>query len=182
MLAMFQLTFTIGEDLLGELAEQAIELLGGLIGGGLVAINAPPAWLISFISEGVIGGLGAVVEFIPLIVILYMLMGGLLEDSGYMARAAYVMDNIMRSIGLQGKSFISMIVGFGCNVPGVMATRTLENKKDRMIAILINPFMSCGAKIPIYLVFIGGLLSPPARRLGHVRGLRPRHYGCPVHG
>ncbi len=153
MLAMFQLTFTIGEDLLGELAEQAIELLGGLIGGGLVAINAP-AWLISFISEGVIGGLGAVVEFIPLIVILYMLMG-LLEDSGYMARAAYVMDNIMRSIGLQGKSFISMIVGFGCNVPGVMATRTLESKKDRMIAILINPFMSCGAKIPIYLVFIG---------------------------
>ena len=93
------------------------------------------------------------IEFVPLIVILYMLMG-FLEDSGYMARAAYVMDNTMRAVGLQGKTFISMIVGFGCNVPGVMATRTLESKKDRMIAILINPFMSCGAKIPIYLVFI----------------------------
>ncbi len=93
------------------------------------------------------------VEFIPLIVVLYMLMG-ILEDSGYMARAAYVMDNIMRALGLQGKTFISMIVGFGCNVPGVMATRTLDNRKDRMIATLINPFMSCGAKLPIYLVFI----------------------------
>ena len=71
-----------------------------------------------------------------------------------MARAAYVMDNIMRALGLQGKTFISMIVGFGCNVPGIMSTRTLENKKDRMIAILINPFMSCGARLPIYLVFI----------------------------
>ncbi len=71
-----------------------------------------------------------------------------------MARAAYVMDGIMRSLGLHGKTFISMIVGFGCNVPGIMATRTLESKKDKMIAILINPFMSCGARLPIYLVFI----------------------------
>lgn len=152
MFIVFQLTFVIGEDLLGELMVDGVEYVGELLEGILLGFNAPP-WLIDFTGSGIIGGLGAVIEFVPLIVILYMLMG-FLEDSGYMARAAYVMDNTMRAVGLQGKSFISMIVGFGCNVPGVMATRTLESKKDRMIAILINPFMSCGAKIPIYLVFI----------------------------
>ncbi len=153
MLAVFHLTFTIGEDLLGGLMVNLVEFIGSVIEDFLVGINSP-AWLISFVTEGVINGVGAVLEFVPLIVVLYMLMG-FLEDSGYMARAAYVMDNIMRALGLQGKTFISMIVGFGCNVPGVMATRTLENKKDRMIATLINPFMSCGARLPIYLVFIG---------------------------
>lgn len=152
MLIVFQLTFAIGEDVLGEAAASGIEALGGIIENYLISVNSPD-WLISFIADGLIGGVGAVVEFIPLIVVLYMLMG-ILEDSGYMARAAYVMDNIMRALGLQGKTFISMIVGFGCNVPGVMATRTLDNRKDRMIATLINPFMSCGAKLPIYLVFI----------------------------
>lgn len=153
MLAVFHLTFTIGEDLLGGLMVNLVEFIGSVIEDFLVGINSP-AWLISFVTEGVINGVGAVLEFVPLIVVLYMLMG-FLEDSGYMARAAYVMDNIMRALGLQGKTFISMIIGFGCNVPGVMATRTLENKKDRMIATLINPFMSCGARLPIYLVFIG---------------------------
>jgi len=152
MLIVFQLTFAIGEDLLGEAAASGIDALGVALENYLIGKNAPE-WLISFIAEGLIGGVGAVVEFIPLIVVLYTLLG-LLEDSGYMARAAYVMDNIMRALGLQGKTFISMIVGFGCNVPGVMATRTLDNKKDRMIATLINPFMSCGAKLPIYLAFI----------------------------
>lgn len=152
MLGVFQLTFVIGQDLLGELVGGGVESLGLLIEGGLGVLGSPE-WLTSFVTHGIFGGIGAVVEFIPLIVILYLLMG-LLEDSGYMARAAYVMDNIMRALGLQGKTFISMIVGFGCNVPGVMATRTLESKRDRMIATLINPFMSCGAKLPIYLVFI----------------------------
>lgn len=152
MFIVFQLTFAVGEDLFGELTVAGIEFLGEIIGNFLIRINASH-WVISFVTEGIIGGIGAVVEFIPLIVILYMLMG-LLEDSGYMARAAYVMDNIMRALGLQGKTFISMIVGFGCNVPGIMATRTLEDKKDRMIATLINPFMSCGARLPIYLMFI----------------------------
>ena len=152
MLLVFQLTFAVGEDLLGGLMGQGIKALGGIIENLLIGANSPN-WIISFVTEGIIGGLGAVVEFVPLIVVLYMLMG-ILEDSGYMARAAYVMDNIMRALGLQGKTFISMIVGFGCNVPGIMATRTLENKKDRMIATLINPFMSCGARIPIYLTFI----------------------------
>ncbi|MDI9412174.1 MAG: ferrous iron transport protein B [Bacillota bacterium] len=152
MLIVFQLTFAIGEDVLGESMAEGIEALGEIIKSGLVSISAP-WWVTGFVTEGIIAGLGEIIGFIPLILVLYLLLG-LLEDSGYMARAAYVMDNIMRAVGLQGKTFISMIVGFGCNVPGVMSTRTLENRKDRMIAILINPFMSCGAKIPIYLVFI----------------------------
>ena len=152
MLIVFQLTFSIGGDILGEAVASGIESLGGIIENYLISINSPN-WLISFIADGLIGGVGAVIGFLPLIVVLYMLMG-LLEDTGYMARAAYVMDNIMRTLGLQGKTFVSMIVGFGCNVPGVMSTRTLDNKKDRMIATLIIPFMSCGAKLPVYLVFI----------------------------
>lgn len=153
MFAVFQLTFLIGEDLLGEFTASLVEGLGDLLVGILQSISAPDLF-ISFISEGLIGGVGAVVEFVPLIMTLYFFIG-ILEDIGYMARAAYVMDDIMRFVGLQGKTFIPMIVGFGCNVPGIMATRTLDSKKDRMIAMLINPFMSCGAKIPIYLVFIG---------------------------
>lgn len=152
MFIVFQLTFAIGQDLLGGFIGTGIEILGEKIESLLVSINAAE-WVISFVIDGIFGGIGTVVEFVPLIVVLYTLMG-LLEDSGYMARAAYIMDNLMRRLGLQGKTFISMIIGFGCNVPGVMSTRTLENKKDRMIAILINPFMSCGARIPIYLVFI----------------------------
>ena len=152
MFIVFQLTFAIGEELLGGYVAAAVEVLGAGVENILIRINAPD-WLISFFIEGIVGGIGTVLEFVPLIVVLYMLMG-ILEDSGYMARAAYIMDNIMRALGLHGKSFISMIIGFGCNVPGVMSTRTLENKKDRMISILINPFMSCGARIPIYLVFI----------------------------
>ena len=152
MFAVFQLTFDLGQDLLGGLVAGGVEFVGEALDGLLLRVSAPD-WLRSYAAEGLIGGVGVVLEFIPLIVILYMLMG-LLEDSGYMARAAYVMDNTMRTVGLQGKTFIPLIVGFGCNVPGVMAARTLENKKDRMIAILFNPFMSCGAKIPIYLAFI----------------------------
>lgn len=150
MFILFQLTFTVGQDMLGGIVGTGVEVLGGSIEKLLT--NAPD-WLASFVTDGIIGGIGTILEFVPIIVVLYMLMG-LLEDSGYMARAAYVMDNIMRRLGLQGKTFISMIIGFGCNVPGIMSTRTLDNKKDRMIAILINPFMSCGARIPIYLVFI----------------------------
>ncbi len=152
MFVVFQLTFTIGEDLLGGFVETLIDSLGASVETLLINISAP-SLLISFIIDGIFGGVGAVVVFVPLIVVLYFFLG-VLEDTGYMARAAYVMDGIMRKLGLHGKTFISMIIGFGCNVPGIMATRTLENKKDRMIAILINPFMSCGAKIPIYMLFI----------------------------
>lgn len=152
MVTVFQLTFVIGQGLLGGYVEGWIGSLSQLLSTFLVNINSPD-WVISFLIEGMVGGVGAVVVFVPLIMVLYFFLG-ILEDTGYMARAAYVMDGIMRALGLHGKTFISMIVGFGCNVPGVMATRSLDNKKDRMIALLINPFMSCGARIPIYLVFI----------------------------
>ena len=152
MITVFQLTFVIGQGLLGGYVEGWIGSLSQLLSTFLVTINSPD-WVISFLIEGMVGGVGAVVVFVPLIMVLYFFLG-ILEDTGYMARAAYVMDGIMRALGLHGKTFISMIVGFGCNVPGVMATRSLDSKKDRMIALLINPFMSCGARIPIYLVFI----------------------------
>ncbi len=152
MFIIYQLTFYIGEDILGELVGSGIKLLGENINALLVKANAPEL-LTAFISDGLIGGVGAVVEFVPLIMVMYIFIG-ILEDSGYMARAAYVMDNIMRALGLHGKTFISMLIGTGCNVPGVMATRTLDSKKDRMIAMLINPFISCGARLPIYLLFI----------------------------
>jgi ferrous iron transport protein B len=152
MYLVFQLTFVVGSDFLGGYVEIAIGLFGEFVENLLVSIGSPD-WIVSFVTEGFVGGVGAVLVFVPLIMVLYFFLA-ILEDTGYMARAAYIMDGVMRAVGLHGKTFISMIVGFGCNVPGIMATRTLENKKDRMIAILINPFMSCGARLPIYLVFI----------------------------
>jgi len=152
MFGIYQLTFAIGQELLGGTVGYVLEVLSENISGWLESINAPEM-LISFVIDGVFGGVGTVLEFVPLIMVLYILLG-ILEDSGYMARAAYVMDRIMRALGLHGKTFISMLVGVGCNVPGIMSARTLDNKKDRMIAILINPFISCGARLPIYLVFI----------------------------
>lgn len=157
MLMVFQLTFIIGEELLGGFAANLIEGLGNILEKLLILINAPDL-LVSFLIDGAINGVGAIVEFVPLITVLYLLLG-FLEDSGYMARAAYVWDDLMRRFGLQGKAFISMIIGFGCNVPGIMSARTMDNKKDRMITMLINPFMSCGAKLPIYSVFIAAFFS-----------------------
>lgn len=152
MFSIYQLTFIIGEDILGGSVAFLLEALGENVAAWLEGINAPDM-LVSFVTDGIFGGIGAVLEFVPLIMVLYIFLG-ILEDSGYMARAAYVMDRIMRALGLHGKTFISMLIGVGCNVPGIMSTRTLDSKKDRMIAILINPFISCGARLPIYLVFI----------------------------
>jgi ferrous iron transport protein B len=152
MYIVFQLTFVIGSDFLGGYVESFVGMIGEGLSSLLISMNSPD-WLVSFVIEGFIGGVGSVLVFVPLIMVLYFFLA-ILEDTGYMARAAYIMDGIMRAVGLHGKTFISMIIGFGCNVPGVMSTRTLENKRDRMIAILINPFMSCGARLPIYLVFI----------------------------
>ncbi|HZJ88897.1 MAG TPA: ferrous iron transport protein B [Sphaerochaeta sp.] len=166
MFAVFQLTFVIGEDLLGGLAVSLIEGLGSLLERFLLFVSAP-SWLVAFMIDGVVNGVGAVVEFVPLITVLYLLLS-LLEDSGYMARAAYVWDNLMRRFGMQGKAFISMIIGFGCTVPAIMSTRTMDNKKDRMVTMLITPFMSCGAKLPIYSVFIAAFF--------------PRHGGLVLFG
>ncbi len=111
-----------------------------------------PSWLRVILANGIGGGLQTVITFIPQIFVMFFLLS-ILEDSGYMARAAFVMDRFMRWIGLPGKSFVPMLVGFGCNVPAIMATRTLENKRDRYLTIFMNPFMSCGARLPVYALF-----------------------------
>jgi len=113
-----------------------------------------PGWVISFLTDGIIGGVGSVLVFFPNIFLLFFIFAAL-EDSGYMARAAFVTDRLMHKIGLHGKSAIPMILGFGCNVPAIMATRTLETKKDRVLTILTIPFMSCSARLPVYLLFTG---------------------------
>ena len=107
---------------------------------------------LSLVIDGVFGGVGSVLSFLPFIVTLFFFLS-LLEDSGYMARVAFVMDKLLRKIGLSGRSIVPMLVGFGCTVPGVMATRTLPSERDRKMTILLTPFMSCSAKLPIYAFF-----------------------------
>lgn len=120
--------------------------------GELLSAVGSPAWLRLILADGIGGGLQIVSTFIPIITALYLFLS-VLEDSGYMARAAFVMDRAMRSIGLPGKAFVPLIVGFGCNVPAIMATRTLESERERKLTILMNPFMSCGARLPVYALF-----------------------------
>jgi len=148
MWGMFQLTFTAGEPF-SELIDIGFAELSALI-----LEDLRPEWLASLLGEGIVGGVGAVLVFLPNIMILFLLIS-LLEGSGYMARAAFVMDHIMTRIGLSGKSFIPMVIGFGCNVPAIMSTRTIEDKKDRLVTILVNPFISCGARLPVYILFTG---------------------------
>lgn len=117
-----------------------------------------PVWLITLLADGLGGGIQTVSTFIPPIFFIFLALS-ILEDSGYMARAAFVMDRFMRTIGLPGKAFIPMLMGFGCNVPAIMATRTLENNRDRILTIIMNPFMSCGARLPVYSIFIAAFFS-----------------------
>ena len=119
---------------------------------GTVMVKDIPVLTLSLIH--IFGGVGGVIVFLPNILILYFFIS-ILEDSGYMARAAFIMDKIMHRMGLHGKSFIPLIMGFGCNVPAIMATRTIEDRKSRLITMLVNPLMSCSARLPIYLVMIG---------------------------
>ena len=125
--------------------------LTGVLEAGLEAAGASE-WAFSLVIDGVMEGIGAVVGFLPLVLVLFLLLS-FLEDSGYMARVAFVMDRIFRHFGLSGRSFIPMLMGFGCSVPALMASRTLESDKDRKITMMITPFMSCGAKLPIYAMF-----------------------------
>ena len=127
-----------------------IEWLVALIGNSVRA-NMAEGPLKDLIVEGIIGGVGGVIVFLPNIVILYLFIS-FMEDSGYMARAAFIMDKLMHKIGLHGKSFIPLIMGFGCNVPAIMATRTIESRSSRMITMLIVPFMSCSARLPVYTI------------------------------
>ena len=120
--------------------------------GELISAAGGPDWVRVLLADGAGAGLQVVATFIPIITALYLFLS-VLEDSGYMARAAFVMDRSMRAIGLPGKAFVPLIVGFGCNVPAIMATRTLENERERKLTILMNPFMSCGARLPVYALF-----------------------------
>ena len=145
---MFEGTFV-----LGDYPMQGIEWLVDQL-GNLIRNNMAEGPLKDLLIDGIIGGVGGVIVFLPNILILYFFIS-ILEDSGYMARAAFIMDKIMHRMGLHGKSFIPLIMGFGCNVPAIMATRTIEGRKSRLITMLVNPLMSCSARLPIYLVMIG---------------------------
>lgn len=148
MYIMFQMTFTLGQFPMDWIDQ----LVAGL--NHLAHSYIPEGPIKDMIVDGIISGVGGVIVFLPNIMILYFFIA-LMEDSGYMARAAFIMDRIMHRVGLHGKSFIPLIMGFGCNVPAVMATRTIEDRKSRLITMLINPFMSCSARLPVYLVFVG---------------------------
>jgi ferrous iron transport protein B len=144
---MFQLTFSLGSYPM-DWIDAGVSEIGNFIGQIL-----PPGSLHDLIVDGIIGGVGGVIVFLPNILILFFCIS-LMEDTGYMARAAFIMDKLMHKIGLHGKSFIPLIMGFGCNVPAVMATRTLENRKDRILTMLILPLMSCSARLPVYVLLI----------------------------
>ena len=150
MALVFFLTFTIGDWLKGYF-ETGLEILSGGARSGLEAIHVAPP-LISLLVDGIIAGVGGILTFLPNIFILFLALA-FLEDSGYMARVAYVMEGIMSKLGLSGKAFIPMLLGFGCTVPAVMASRALENKHDRLKVMLVTPFMSCNARLTIYILF-----------------------------
>ena len=150
MYLVFQLTFTLGEPPM-EWIEAAFAVAGDAVSGWWA--GSPDSLLRSLIVDGVIGGVGGVIVFLPNILLLFLAIS-ILEDSGYMARVAFIMDRVMQKIGLHGKSFIPLIIGFGCSVPAIMATRTLENRRDRLATMLVVPLMSCGARLPIYALII----------------------------
>jgi ferrous iron transport protein B len=151
MWVMFQMTANVSGFYL--------DWVDGVIGGPITRwvvylirlVGAGGSWVESLVVDGVVAGVGGVMVFVPVLLFLYFFIA-LLEDSGYMARAAFVMDDFMRGIGLQGKSFIPMLVGFGCSVPGIYATRTLESREDRILTALLVPFMSCSARLPVYVI------------------------------
>lgn len=147
---VFQLTFTLGEYPMGWI-ESGFEWLGDWVSGFWA--EGEESLLKSLIVDGIIGGLGGVLVFLPNILLLFLAIA-FLEDSGYMARAAYLADNFMKYIGLHGKSFVPMIIGFGCGIPAIMATRTLSSRKERLITMFIIPWMSCGARVPIYMLLV----------------------------
>ena len=151
MLLIFWLTFDVVGAALQDLLAMGIDRLSALVDAGLTAYGINPV-VHSLIIDGIFAGVGSVVSFLPIIVVMFFFLS-ILEDTGYMARVAFVMDKLLRRIGLSGRSFVPMLIGFGCTVPAVMATRTLPSARDRRLTILLTPFMSCSAKIPIYAVF-----------------------------
>ena len=151
MYLMFMFTINLG----GAFIDFFDQLAGAIVVGGtshVLGLINTPAWLVTVLADGIGGGIQTMATFIPPIGFMFLCLS-FLEDSGYMARAAFVMDRFMRLIGLPGKAFVPMLVGFGCNVPAIMATRTLEHERDRLLTVMMNPFMSCGARLPVYALF-----------------------------
>jgi ferrous iron transport protein B len=155
MWAAFEVTFTFATPFMNMIDI----FFGWLAETATTAIPVP--WLASLVGEGMIAGVGSVIIFLPNILLLFFMLS-LMEDSGYMARAAFIMDKLMSKIGLHGRSFIPLVMGFGCNVPAIMATRTIEDTRDRLITILITPFMSCGARLPVYVLLAGAFFGRDA--------------------
>ncbi len=155
MWLMFQATFKLGEYPMTWI-ENGVTLLSDF-----VSTIMPDGSLKHLLVDGVIGGVGGVIVFLPNILILFFFIS-FMEDTGYMARAAFIMDKLMHKMGLHGKSFIPLVMGFGCNVPAVMATRTIENRNNRLLTMLINPFMSCSARLPVYILIIGAIFPENA--------------------
>lgn len=154
---VFWLTFEVVGAFLQELLESGIEALSGITAEALTSAGVNEA-LKSLIVDGIFAGVGSVVSFMPIIVTLFLFLS-LLEDSGYIARVAFFMDKLLRKLGLSGRSIVPMLIGFGCTVPAVMSTRTLPSERDRKMTILLTPFMSCTAKLPIYAFFVGAFFS-----------------------
>ena len=176
MALMFYLTFNVIGAWLQGLLETGIESLTGLVDGWLTMANVNQS-IHSLLIDGIFAGVGSVLSFLPIIIVLFFFLS-LLEDSGYIARVAFVMDKLLRKIGLSGRSIVPMLIGFGCTVPAVMATRTLPSERDRKMTILLTPFMSCTAKLPIYAFFVdaffprqGGLIMTGLYVLGIVVGI-----------
>ncbi len=151
LFGVFELTFVLSVPLVNWINSGLSWLAGHLE-------FIRPDWLSSLIRDGVIGGVGAVLAFVPVIFLLYICLS-ILEDTGYLARAAFVMDRLMHRIGLHGRSFLSLIIGFGCNVPAVMSARTIENPRDRLVTILVTPLMSCGARLPVFVLLAGAFFT-----------------------
>ena len=151
MALIFWLTFGVLGQGLSDLLDAGITWLTDLVDQGLTLWDVNPV-VHSLIIDGVFAGVGSVLSFLPIIVVLFFFLS-LLEDSGYMARVAFVMDKLLRKLGLSGRSFVPMLIGFGCSVPAIMATRTLPSERDRTMTVMLTPFMSCSAKLPIYALF-----------------------------
>ena len=176
MVLVFYLTFNVIGAFLQGLLEMGIDQLSGMAEAGLIALNVNDA-IRSLVIDGIFTGVGSVLSFLPIIVTLFFFLS-MMEDSGYIARVAFVMDKLLRKIGLSGRSIVPMLIGFGCTVPAVMATRTLTSERDRKMTILLTPFMSCTAKLPIYAFFVstffpgkGGLIMSGLYVLGIVVGI-----------
>ena len=176
MVRVFYLTFNVIGAFLQGLLEMGIDKLSGMAEAGLIALNVNDA-IRSLVIDGIFTGVGSVLSFLPIIVTLFFFLS-MMEDSGYIARVAFVMDKLLRKIGLSGRSIVPMLIGFGCTVPAVMATRTLTSERDRKMTILLTPFLSCTAKLPIYAFFVstffpgkGGLIMSGLYVLGIVVGI-----------